>query len=215
MKKVMLILSIATSLFLASCNQQELNPTSSADSLESALEASSAREAASTDSVTKKHCKGKLTAVDPSTLSTTINDYIATNYAGALIKFAGKDEKGQTVIGLTVNDTRTGLLFDANGVFVQKLERFQHRAKLTKIEIVDLPANVTAYITANYVTFSAKKAGKTTEGNYIVALKDGNGMHKVLKFDANGNFTQEAQIPPHENKPGGHRGRGHGQMHKK
>jgi hypothetical protein len=194
MKKSLILLTTLCGLFLASCQQQDASPSD--DEILNSMEASSARSAASDDAVTKQKCKGKLTPVEITALASSITSYINTNYAGANIKFAGKDEKGQTVVGLEVNSVRTGLLFDANGAFVQKLEKFGEKSKLNKVEVSALPASITTYITANYAGFTIKRAGTDTDGNYIVGLKNDTD-HKVLKFDAAGKFVEEMAIPPH------------------
>jgi hypothetical protein len=205
MKKVLFLLTAISGLFLASCNKQDVSPTSTLDDMFSSMQASAARTAAVNDTVTKGKCKGNLTSVDPATLPATVISYINTNYAGATIKFAGKDAKGQYVVGVSVNSVETGLLFDANGAFVQKLERYGSKAKLTEVTIADLPANVSAYVTANYAGYTIKRAGKDADGSYLVGIDNGTG-HKVLKFDATGAFKEELPVPPHEKGPGQHGG---------
>lgn len=194
MKKSLILLTALCGLFLASCKQQDASPSD--DEILNSMEASSARSAASSDTITKQKCKGKLTSVEITSLAASITNYINTNYAGATIKFAGTDEKAQTVVGLELNSVRTGLLFDANGAFIQKLEKFGEKSKLTKVEITALPASITAYVTANYAGFTIKRAGTNTDGNYIVGIKNDTD-HKVLKFDATGKFVEEMAIPPH------------------
>jgi outer membrane lipoprotein-sorting protein len=200
MKKSLILLTALCGLFLASCKQQDVTPDS--DEVFNSMEASTARTAALNDTVTKTKCKGKLTSVDVATLASSITTYINTNYAGATIKFAGKDEKGQTVVGIDVSGIGTGLFFDANGVFVQALEKFQKKSKLTEVAITALPASITSYVSANYAGFSIKRAGTDADGNFIVGLDNGTG-HKVLKFDATGAFKEELQIPPHDKKSKG------------
>ena len=195
MKKILFLLTAISGLFLASCNQQDINADNS-DDVFSAIEASAARTAAVNDTVTKGKCKGKLTSVDIATLPATITTYINANYAGSTIKFAGKDEKGQYVVGVSLNSVETGLLFDANGVFVQTLTHYGKKAKLTEVAVADLPASVGTYVTANYAGYTIKKAGKDADGNLIVGLSDGTN-HKALKFDSAGVFKEELQIPPH------------------
>ena len=195
MKRVLFLLTAVSGLFLASCNNQEVAPDSIDDVLAS-IEASAARTAAVNDTVTKGRCKGKLTSVDMATLPTTITAYINTNYAGSTIKFAGKDEKGQTVVGVSLNSVETGLLFDANGAFVQALTHYGKKAKLTEVDIATLPASVGTYVTANYAGFTIKKAGKDADGNLLVGIKN-DATHKVLKFDSTGVFKEELAIPPH------------------
>ena len=205
MKKILFLLTILSGFFLTSCKNQDITPSSSLDQVFASMQASAARNAAVNDTVTKGKCKGKLTSIDVATLPTTITAYINANYAGAVIKFAGKDDKGQIVVGLSLNNVETGLLFDEKGVFKQKLERYQERAKLTEVAINTLPANVSAYVTKNYAGYTIKRAGKDADGNLLVGLDNGTG-HKVLKFDSSGNFKEELQVPPHEQGPGEHGG---------
>lgn len=198
MKKVLFLLTIASGFFLSSCKTQDAVDPS--EEILLSMQASSARTAADGDPVTKEKCKGKLIAVDPATLAASITTYISTNYAGATVKFAGKDDKGQTVVGLTLNNVETGLLFDANNAFVKALDHYGKKAKLTEVDIATLPATVSAYVTAKYAGYTIKKAGKDADGNLIVGIKNDAG-HKVLKFDSTGKFVEELQIPPHDKGP--------------
>jgi hypothetical protein len=195
MKKVLFLFAVVSGFFLTSCNNQEIAPDSIDDVLAS-VEASAARTAAVNDTVTKGKCKGKLTSIEIASLPATITTYINTNYAGSTIKFAGKDEKGQIVVGVSLNSVETGLLFDANGVFVQALTHYGKKAKLTEVDITTLPASVGAYVTANYAGYTVKKAGKDADGNLLVGIKN-DTTHKVLKFDSTGKFVEELAIPPH------------------
>ena len=195
MKKVLFLLTAVTGLFLASCNNQEVAPDSIDDVLAS-VEASAARTAAVNDTVTKGKCKGKLTSVEIASLPATITSYVNKNYAGSTIKFAGKDEKGQIVVGVFLNNVETGLLFDANGMFVQALTHYGKKAKLMEVDIATLPASVGTYVTANYAGYTVKKAGKDADGNLLVGLKN-EANHKVLKFNSAGKFVEELAIPPH------------------
>ena len=195
MKKVLFLLTAVTGLFLASCNNQEVAPDSIDDVLAS-VEASAARTAAVNDTVTKGKCKGKLTSVEIASLPATITTYVNKNYAGSTIKFAGKDEKGQIVVGVFLSNVETGLLFDANGIFVQALTHYGKKAKLMEVDIATLPASVGTYVTANYAGYTVKKAGKDADGNLLVGLKN-DANHKVLKFNSAGKFLEELAIPPH------------------
>ena len=205
MKKLLFLLTIVSGFFLTSCKNQDATPSTTLDQVFASMQASAARTAAVNDTITKGKCKGKLTSINVATLPSTIITYINTNYAGAIIKFAGKDDKGQTVVGLSVGTVETGLLFDATGKFVQKLENYHNKAKLTEVAVTALPAAVTAYITKNYAGYTIKKAGKDADGNLLIGLDNGTG-HKVLKFDSAGNFKEELQIPPHEKGKGEHGG---------
>jgi len=195
MKKILFLLTAVSGLFLVSCNNQEVAPDSINDVFAS-VEASAARTAAVNDTVTKEKCKGKLTSVEIASLPAAITIYINKNYVGSTIKFAGKDEKGQIVVGVSVNNVETGLLFDANGVFVQTLTHYGKKARLMEVDISILPASISTYVTANYVGYTIKKAGKDAEGNLLVGLKN-DTTYKVLKFNSDGKFIEELAIPPH------------------
>lgn len=195
MKKILFLLTAVSGLFLASCNKQEVAPDSINDVFAS-VEASAARTAAVNDTVTKEKCKGKLASVEIASLPAAITIYINKNYVGSTIKFAGKDEKGQIVVGVSVNNVETGLLFDANGVFVQTLTHYGKKARLMEVDIATLPASISTYVTANYVGYTIKKAGKDAEGNLLVGLKN-DTTYKVLKFNSDGKFIEELAIPPH------------------
>ena len=195
MKKILFLLTAVSGLFLASCNKQEVAPDSINDVFTS-VEASAARTAAVNDTVTKEKCKGKLASVEIASLPAAITIHINKNYVGSTIKFAGKDEKGQIVVGVSVNNVETGLLFDANGVFVQTLTHYGKKARLMEVDIATLPASISTYVTANYVGYTIKKAGKDAEGNLLVGLKN-DTTYKVLKFNSDGKFIEELAIPPH------------------
>ncbi len=202
MKKVLFLLTAVSGLFLASCKNQDVTPDTSLDEVFSSMASSAARTAAVNDTVTKGKCKGNLTSIDAATLPSSVTTYINANYAGAAIKFAGKDEKGQFVVGLSLNGVNTGLLFDGKGVFIEKLERYGTKARLTEVAITALPASVSAYVSTNYAGYTIKRAGADADGNLIVGLDNGTG-HKVLKFTSAGVFKEELQIPPHGKGQGG------------
>ncbi|TAE34306.1 MAG: hypothetical protein EAZ91_00615 [Cytophagales bacterium] len=83
--------------------------------------------------------------------------------------------------------------------------------RLTKVEVKDLPAAVTAYIAKNYVGFTADKAGKDSAGNLTVIIKQNNTL-KALQFGADGAFKQELAFMggrgKDHNGPGGPHERG-------
>jgi hypothetical protein len=207
MKKGLFLLTAVSGLFLASCKTQEVTPETSLDEVFSSMASSAARTAAINDTVTKGKCKGKLTSIDAATLPSKVTTYINTNYSGATIKFAGKDDKGQFVVGLSLNAVDTGLLFDASGVFVQKLERYGTKAKLTEVAITALPVSIPTYVSINYAGYTIKRAGSDADGNLIIGLDNGKG-HKVLKFTSAGVFKEELQIPPHGKGQGGPKPKG-------
>ncbi len=202
MKKQLLLWMMAVAgLFVISCQSQEVSPSDADGALE-AVQVSAARNAATTDTVTKQKCKGQLTAVDSTALPAAIITYLNTNYAGALVKFAGTDPSGQYVVGIVLNNVHTGLLFDASGNFVQLLKQYAKKAKLTPVDAASLPAAITTYISSNFSGYTVKRAGTDADGNYYVAITNTTEI-RVLVFAADGTFTKEADIPPMNGGRGG------------
>lgn len=196
MKKSLVILfAFVSGLYLMSCNRDEVNAVE--EDLSEIVQLSAARSAATSDTVTKQKCKGKLTEITAAELPAAVTGYITTNYAGAEIQFAGKDAAGLIVVGLKLTDgTNKGLLFNADGTFNKALEKYARGAKLTKVETTALPAAITTYITANYAGYEIKQAGKNDAGEFYVAVKL-NDTVKVVKFSAAGAFIEETAKPAH------------------
>ncbi len=63
----------------------------------------------------------KLTEIPITALPASVTDYIKSNYAGAEIKKAGKDEAGNYVVLISQNNKPKGLLFNSAGVFQKEL----------------------------------------------------------------------------------------------
>ncbi len=187
--------------FLFSCQREDVSSTAE-ETATDAVTATAARYAAQIDSVTSKHCKGKLTAIDSTALPAAVLSYLSTNYPKASIAFAGTDASGKYVVGIVVDGQPKGLLFDASGTFTKLLEHYGKRAQLTPVATADLPATITTYISTNYEGATIKKAGINADGTYFVAISTSDTV-KVLVFDASGSFKEE-QTPP---KGKGHRGR--------
>jgi hypothetical protein len=213
MKKSLFLVFALVGLFLASCNREDINADSILDDLTEVVQLSAARSAATTDTVTKQKCKGRLTEIAASDLPAAITTYISTNYAGAEIQFAGKDTAGQVVIGLKLADgTHKGLLFNADGTFNKALEKYQRGAKLTKVEVSALPAAITTYAASNYADYTVKAAGKNEAGEYFVVIQKTTGTEaeikasrKILQFNADGTFKQETTPPAHPEGSAGKR----------
>jgi hypothetical protein len=153
--------------------------------------------------------------VEASSLSATIQTYLATNYSGyAFTKaFAVKDTAGTVkgyVVIISFNGKPVGLEFKADGTFVKVLEqreksdingpgwhnggRFEKRNGLHKdtIALSALPTAVTAYFTANYASDTLLKAFKVQGGNYLVLSKN-NGLFASL-FSSTGVFIARVSL---------------------
>ncbi|WP_373515993.1 hypothetical protein [Persicitalea sp.] len=185
--KMFLIAAFAGAVMM-SCQKDNLDPSSSADFNDVVL--SAARYSVAEDSVTKKHCKGKLTELAEADIPAAVTAYIGTNYDGATLKFAGTDTQGNVVVGLTLADgTYKGLIFDSAGTFVKELSHYRKHAKLTEVAIADLPASVSAYVVANYTGAEMKRAGTNEAGEHFVMLSTA-GAPVVLLFNADDTFNK-------------------------
>lgn len=131
-----------------------------------------------------------ITEIDIATLSSTISNYISTNYAGAIVQKAGVDSLGNTYIKIMKADSSfIGLLFDVNGNFIKELIRGHKGQRGTIIANSALPASVIPYIAASYATATIHKAILESDGTYKVILLLSDGTYLGLAFDANGNFV--------------------------
>ncbi|GAB3779251.1 hypothetical protein GCM10028818_29510 [Spirosoma horti] len=108
--KALLMFSCVAALVLSlnACNRNSVDP--------STADASARSGGVASTSLTGPH---SLTVVDVATLPAAITTYISTNYAGATIKEALKDDKGNYAVAITVSSTIKLLLFKADGTFVK------------------------------------------------------------------------------------------------
>ncbi|SFD36877.1 PepSY-like domain-containing protein [Spirosoma endophyticum] len=107
--KTLLVFSCVAALVVSlnACNHNSVDPST---------DGSARTSGAASTTLTGPH---NLTTVDVSSLPTTITTYISTNYAGATVKEAKKDEKGNYVVAITVNGSVKLLLFATDGTFVK------------------------------------------------------------------------------------------------
>jgi len=198
MKTTVFLVAAFLSALTMSCQKGNLDPANDTDFASVVL--SAARYSVEADPTTKSHCKGKLTELAEANIPATVSAYITKNFNDATLKFAGKDEKGNVVVGLTLADgTHKGLIFDSTGNFVKELSRYKQHAKLIRVAMADLPAAVSAYVTANYSGASIKYAGKNEAGEYFVMLTTAN-KPVVLLFNADGTFNKALEKPNHGGK---------------
>nr|WP_293836522.1 PepSY-like domain-containing protein [uncultured Arsenicibacter sp.] len=133
--------------------------------------------------------RDSLAQVAITSLPSAITSYISANYAGATVNMAVKDDNRGYLVMITVNDTRKTLLFNTDGTFNQELVKVL-RGKVTEVAAADLPAAITSYITTNYAGSTIKRAGKLSDGQYIVSVKPASGNPVDLLFAADGTFKQ-------------------------
>ncbi|MEZ0486754.1 PepSY-like domain-containing protein [Fibrella aquatica] len=85
---------------------------------------------------------------------------------------------------------------------------FHCRSAVTKITVAELPAAVTAAISASYAGATVNYAAKDDAGNFLVAITQ-NTERKTLLFNADGTFNKELALRdrPGHGKGGPGRGR--------
>ncbi len=149
------------------------------------------------------HCHD-LTPLPLVDLSQTIKDYVATNFIGATIVKAGTASDGKIFIMLKTTTKPVVLVFLADGTFLQECVKHggphhggpghgnghHNGPKLTALDITLLPADISAYITANYSGAVIKKAGTDKNGNYFIMVEF-NSKPLILVFNADGSFNKE------------------------
>jgi hypothetical protein len=201
MKKLMLLGFALLGLFVASCQQDTLAPTTSADE----VSFTSAAHLGVSPTDTGK-CKGVMTKIDLTTLPTSVGTYVTANYTGYTIDHAHQDASGNYLITIVSGTTRKGLLFDSAGVFKQELAlKVGKGGNLTVVAIANLPTAITTYISATHVGYTIKHAGTDTTGNYVVHIVDAAGTtNKGLLFTSAGVFTQEVTKNGKGGKKSGH-----------
>jgi hypothetical protein len=137
--------------------------------------------------------KGKdrhLTKVAVEELLSAIKDYVSSNYAGATIEKAAKDEAGNFYIVIKKADgTRVGLAFDSKGTFVKVLEH-KNKGKLTEVDVATLNATITTYVNTNYAGATLNKAYTNSSGEFIVVIVTADAKKVILKFDSAGAFVK-------------------------
>lgn len=129
-------------------------------------------------------CGGKGTWIKADSLPPVILEYIASNYPDATIK-AGK-EKNEVILVLL--DTKMILVFEQDGTFVKETAGFHHCPKFCKqIEVTDLSAEITDYLTINYPDAEIKAACQKYDKVIVVGILTPDGR-RVVVFDIDGNF---------------------------
>ena len=151
---------------------------------------------ASTNDTPMPNSKGgkcKITQIEVSALPAAVTSYVNTTYVGSSIMNAGTDSLGNFLVHITLADkSHKGLLFDKAGKFVS--EKSGRGKKGEKVEVANLPASVSAYVTKTYAGSSIKIAFKNTDGNFAVVVEKADGSKVVLGFDATGAFKGELSM---------------------
>lgn len=200
MKKYAFVLIGLLGVSLMACDDQNVSP----DSLENSFVDFAAAGGGGQGENGERPRPPKLTEIEITALTSTITDYIATNYVGYTIEKAGTDTLSNTIVGIKSETDKKGLKFDATGAFVEELQRPERpqkggergkRPQLTEVAIADLPTATTTYITTNYADATIEKSGTDPEGNYLILVSIGDKKVGV-KFNADGSFAEELPPPP-------------------
>ena len=133
--------------------------------------------------------RDSLNQVTIANLPAAITSYITTNFAGATITLAAKDDVRGYVVMITQNGQRKALLFSTDGTFTQEVVRGA-KGNYTAIPAANLPAAVTAYITTNYAGATIVQAGTSPTGQFLVWVQPTSGRPIALVFAADGTFVQ-------------------------
>lgn len=122
--------------------------------------------------------------VRPAVLPQTIQDYVATNYPDNVIRFA-------KLIGpnyLVLVNVPVVLRFDLDGNFLGEVDVLENcRFGCNPQPVDQLPAAISAYITANFPNAENIRACRRAPGRVLVTFVSGDGR-VVLGFDADGNL---------------------------
>ncbi|MFB0908963.1 MAG: hypothetical protein ACI9V1_001939 [Spirosomataceae bacterium] len=195
--KLGVFLLVSIFAFTACENDNSISPFSTDD--ESALLdfmfLATANDSTNTNSDHKKGWRGgkkcNVTEVAIADLPAAITSYITANYADATVDRAGTLENGNYVVKITKTDaTHAGLIFDAGGVFVAE-KTGKRGSRGTEVAVADLPATVTAYITANYAGATIKKGMTNEEGKFLLIVQKADDTYVGVGFEADGTFISE------------------------
>lgn len=204
--KLGLFLLVSIFTFTACENDNSVSPLSTDD--ESALLdfmfLATADDSTGTDTDRRNGWRGgkkcNITEVEVADLPATITSYITANYTGVTVNRAGTLENGNFVVKITKADaTHAGLVFDADGVFVSE-KTGKRGSRGTEVAIEDLPATVTAYITANYEGATVKKAITNDEGKFLLIVQKADETYVGVGFEADGTFISEMTRKGKKNK---------------
>ncbi len=119
--------------------------------------------------------------VDASKVPTAVKESFAQHFPGATAKWEKED--GKFEVAFKHQGHEMSALFEANGTMTESE---------MEMKVSELPANVLAYIKANYSGVSVKEAAKITKANGEMIF-EAEIKGKDLLFDMNGNFIEEVK----------------------
>ena len=180
------MLAMVAVVALSSCDNEGTNPVLEDETVAAAVAAS-----VIDTTVFGNSDMSAWSEINKEDLPQSLLDYLTENYPDDEVRHAWIDENGGYVVLLR---GRTAVRFDNAGAFIEAVENAGRRRKgrdndrpaLTEVDLADLPASITDYISTHYEDYSMVKAGTDNEGYYHVKLENG----PMLIFDADGNFVE-------------------------
>jgi hypothetical protein len=142
------------------------------------------------------------TAIDPTTIPTSVTTFISTNYAGYTVVKG----RNRTINGIVSNELLISngtdlkaLIFDATWTFISEQLKSQGLEKgETVVDITTIPTSVTTYITSNYTGYTIKSAVSRTKNSvisYEVTIISSTNKKRLI-FDSTWTFVSE-QVKNH------------------
>ncbi|WP_395050604.1 PepSY-like domain-containing protein [Flavobacterium sp.] len=139
----------------------------------------------------KHNHAGIQTPVAIADLVASITTYITTTYAGATITSAHKESDGSfDVFITTAAGANLNLNFSATGEFVSVSSNGNNDSNHeTPVDVADLLAEITTYITTNYAGATITSAEKDWNGGFEVHINTAAGVRLELNFTSTGTFV--------------------------
>ena len=95
----------------------------------------------------------------------------------------------EDLLGDDLSNSKTNSSADASA------DRNGHHPHPTPVDVSQLPAAITDYVTANYAGSTIERAGTLPNGNYVLLVQTAGSAPVGLLFDASGNFLQTLPAP--------------------
>jgi hypothetical protein len=129
-------------------------------------------------------------------LPATTLSYFTTNYPGDTLIRAYRNGDSSYVV-FSKDNGAFATVFDANGLFIQRVELQVHEGNVIVIGQSALPAAIQGYLSSAYPGYVFEQAFSFSENGilsaYIVGI-DANGTRYAIEFDAAGNFVKAIAI---------------------
>jgi hypothetical protein len=126
-----------------------------------------------------------------SSLLSSIQSYLATNYSGDTLLKAFVKRDGDYVV-ISRNNGLYATIFSSTGIFINRVTLPSRQGNITPLDAGNLPSAITSYLSATYPGYVFDKAFSFTRNNvlqgYAVVI-DSNNTKYCLLFDASGNFV--------------------------